>query len=110
MTERKARSNLCRWYCGRATGNRSGICDECWRETEVHRANTDAGYKAWVEHRKAKEASREKRPRTAKQQAQMFRLNALKVPKLAKETLATELSGAEGNRGRHGGIETAMHA
>jgi len=39
---------LCRWNCKRETGNRSGICDDCWRAAESLRANSDEGAKAWA--------------------------------------------------------------
>ena len=46
----------CRWHCGRQTKNVSGICDLCWKAAELLRSNTDEGYRAWVERKKAKQA------------------------------------------------------
>jgi hypothetical protein len=49
----KPRSNLCKWDCGRPTDNHSGICDECWSKSELLRSNSDEGYKAWLERKRA---------------------------------------------------------
>jgi hypothetical protein len=76
----------CRWHCGRATGNRSGICDPCWVSTELLRSNTDEGYRAWVEHKPAQERlTKEPKPRTAKQQAHLESLIAMRRAKLTKD-------------------------
>jgi len=61
------RNRNCIWHCGRETKNISRICDHCW-------ANREAIYQA----RKAREAQAEPKPRTAKQQAHMDKLNASK--------------------------------
>jgi len=74
------RNRNCIWHCGRETKNISRICDFCW-------ANREAIYQA----RKAREAAVEKKPRTAKQQAHMDKLNASKMAKLAKELPSSEL-------------------
>ncbi len=55
--KRKPKSHLCRWSCGKETGNHSGICDECWSAAAILRSNTDAGYKAWCERKRAIEAA-----------------------------------------------------
>jgi hypothetical protein len=58
MKQRKPKSDLCRWSCGRITKNHSGICSDCWKAVEPLRSPTDAGYRAWLEHWRAKEAAR----------------------------------------------------
>ena len=89
---RAPKSGLCRWHCGRKTGNRSGICDPCWQAAEALRSNTDSGYKAWLERKRAKEAApKGERPRTAKQQAHTEKLNATRMAKLAKDLPTNEL-------------------
>jgi hypothetical protein len=74
------RNRNCIWHCGRETKNISRICDSCW-------ANREAIYHA----RKAREASAEKKPRTANQQAA---LSKARRAKLLKELSTTELSEA----------------
>jgi predicted amidophosphoribosyltransferase len=74
------RNRNCLWRCGRETKNISRICDFCW-------ADRDAIYQA----RKAREAQAEKKPRTAKQQAHMDKLNASGMAKLAKQLPTSEL-------------------
>ena len=82
----------CRWHCGRQTKNISGICDLCWEGAELLRSNTDGGYKAWCERKRAKEAeSKKSKPRTAQQQAAVEKLNAIRRAKLAKQLPVTEL-------------------
>jgi len=75
----------CRWNCGRKTGNRSQICDDCWIAAGPLRTNTDEGHRAWCERRRM-EAAKAARPRTAKQQAHLDSLRAARRAKLAKET------------------------
>jgi hypothetical protein len=77
------RNRNCIWHCGRETKNISRICDLCW-------GNREPIYQA----RKAREAAAEKKPRTAKQQAHIDKLNATRMAKLAKELPFTELSDA----------------
>jgi hypothetical protein len=74
------RNHNCIWRCGRITKNISRICNDCW-------ANREAIYEA----RKAREASAEKRPRTAKQRAHTEKLNASRTAKLAKDLPTGEL-------------------
>jgi hypothetical protein len=89
------RQAKCRWRCGKVTKNISRICNDCWKVAETLRSNTDEGFKAWTERKRAKEATaKEKRPRTAKQQAHTEKLNATRMAKLAKELATIELSGA----------------
>ena len=89
---RAPKSGLCRWHCGRKTGNRSGICDPCWQAAEALRSNTDAGYKAWLEHKKAKQTqeneAKAKKPMSEKQRAA---LDKARRAKLLKHLSATEL-------------------
>jgi hypothetical protein len=72
----------CRWHCGRATGNRSGICDPCWGSAKLLRSDANEGYKAWFEY---KRLTKEPKPRTAKQQAHLDSLIAMRRAKLTKE-------------------------
>jgi hypothetical protein len=74
------RNHNCIWHCGRETKNISRSCDFCW-------ADREAIYQA----RKAREAVAEKKPRTAKQQAALDKLNASRTAKLAKESPTSEL-------------------
>jgi hypothetical protein len=74
------RNRNCIWHCGRETKNISRICDHCW-------ADREAIYQA----RKAREAQAETKPRTAKQQAHIDKLNASRMAKLAKQLPTTEL-------------------
>jgi hypothetical protein len=59
----------CIWNCGRQTKNRSGICDACWRAAELLRSNTDAGYRAWVERKRAKATSEARKAHLEKARA-----------------------------------------
>jgi vacuolar-type H+-ATPase subunit E/Vma4 len=71
----------------------SRICNDCWKAAETLRSNTDAGYRAWLERKRAKETeAKAKRSRTAKQQAHTEKLNATRTAKLAKELPVAELS------------------
>ena len=80
----------CRWHCGRVTKNISRICDECWNAAGALRANTDAGYVAWCERKRAKEAeAKKKKPMSEKQRAA---LDAARRAKLLKQLPVAELS------------------
>jgi hypothetical protein len=85
---RAPKSGLCHWHCGRKTGNSSGICDPCWQEAEVMRCNTDAGYRAWLNHKRAKLAKTTSEARDAHLQ----KARASKRAKRLIELPATELS------------------
>ncbi len=73
------RSRNCIWNCGRETKNRSRICDHCWQDREVI-----------YQSLKATDAAAENKPRTAKQQAHIAKLNASRMAKLAKELPTSE--------------------
>jgi hypothetical protein len=82
----------CRWHrhCGRQTKNVSGICDFCWEGAELLRSNTDGGYKAWCERKRAKEAeAKKKKPMSEKQRAA---LDKARRAKLLKQLPVAELS------------------
>jgi hypothetical protein len=85
--KRAPKSGLCRWRCGRKTGNRSGICDPCGQAAEALRSNTDSGYKVWLEHRRAKAAKATSEARGAHLQ----KARASRMPKRLIELSATEL-------------------
>jgi hypothetical protein len=83
----------CRWRCGRGTKNISRICNDCWKAAEILRSNTDEGFKAWVERKKAKQATqtdgKAKKPMSEKQRAA---LDAARRSKLLKQFRVAELS------------------
>jgi phosphoserine phosphatase len=83
----------CRWHCGQQTKNISGICDLCWTAAELLRSNTDEGYRAWVERKKAKQAKETeanvKKPMSQKQRAA---LDKARRAKLLKQLPVAELS------------------
>jgi hypothetical protein len=81
--KRKPRSHLCRW-CGKDTGNHSGICDKCWSDAEILRANSDEGFKAWLERKRAMEGSRVKRVMS---EGQRRALSAARVAKFSVQML-----------------------
>ena len=87
------RQAKCRWHCGRVTGNISRICNDCWKAAETLRSNTDEGFKAWVERKKAKQATqteaKAKKPMSEKQRAA---LDAARRAKLLKQLRVAELS------------------
>ena len=56
------------------TGNRSGICDDCWGDRDQIYAD-----------RKAKEAVAEKRPLSPAQRAALEKRNATRMAKLAQD-------------------------
>jgi hypothetical protein len=88
MREQPMRQGKCRWQCGRITKNISGICNDCWQAAEALRSNTDSGYRAWLEHKRAKTA-KGKRPMSAKQAAA---LDEARRAKSLKQLPGTELS------------------
>jgi predicted amidophosphoribosyltransferase len=63
-TEKGKELKNCTWKCGGKTKNRTGICDDCWR-------NREAIYVA----RKAKEAATEKKPLSAARKTALEKLN-----------------------------------
>jgi hypothetical protein len=83
------RNRNCIWHCGRETKNISHICDHCWKAAEILRSNSDAGYKAWCGHKRAKEAATEKRPMSEKHRAALDKARRAKLLKQlpASETL-----------------------
>jgi hypothetical protein len=83
------RNRNCIWHCGRETKNISRICDHCWKAAEILRSNSDAGYKAWCEHKRAKEAeAKAKKPMSEKQRAA---LDKARMAKLLKQSPTSEL-------------------
>src|SRR5215472_11683500 len=68
MTRTKL-TGSCSWNCGRETDNKSHICDFCWKAAELSRTNTDEGYKAWAERKRAKAVPKEPKPRSEAQRA-----------------------------------------
>lgn len=82
------RSRTCIWHCGRETKNKSRICNDCWQGAALLRSNSDAGYKAWCEHKRAKGVATEKRPISEKQRAT---LDTARMGKLLKQLPNSEL-------------------
>ena len=80
---RAPKSGLCRWHCGRKTGNRSGIYDPCWEAAEALRSNTDSGCKVWLEHKRVKAGKAASEARNAHlQKARAKRLIELSATEL----------------------------
>jgi hypothetical protein len=86
------RQAKCRWHCGRVTKNISRICSDCWEAAELLRSNSDAGHKAWVERKRAQQATeanaKAKRPMSEKQRVA---LDNARRAKLLKQLPVTEL-------------------
>jgi hypothetical protein len=82
------RNRNCIWHCGRETKNKSRICDHCWEAAEILRSNSDAGYKAWCEHKRAKEVATKKKPMSENQRAA---LDAARRAFLLKQLPTSEL-------------------
>jgi len=76
MTRTKL-TGSCSWNCGRETDNKSHICDFCWKAAELSRTNTDEGYRAWAERKRAKAAN----PRSEAQKAALLNAQRAKLLK-----------------------------
>jgi hypothetical protein len=82
----------CRWRCGRGTKNISRICNDCWKAAEILRSNTDEGYRAWLERKKARQSeAKAKKPMSEKKRSA---LDAVRRAKLLKQLRVAELSDA----------------
>jgi hypothetical protein len=83
------RQTKCRWRCGSVTKNISRICNDCWKAAEALRSNTDEGYRAWLERKKARQSEpKAKKPMSEKQRAA---LDAARRAKLLKQLPVAEL-------------------
>lgn len=85
MKGSKKSPRLCR-FCHKSTGNKSRICDTCWRLSAPLRDPSERGAKAWLEWKKAKEAKKVKSPRTDSQIRALAVMHRQKKRNTAKES------------------------